>query len=346
MTDHLQRFLLSTRATLLEALGAIDRGAQEIAFVTDDDGKVVGTVTDGDVRRGLLAGKGLDAAVSSVMNPAFISLPVGTAEDDAVRTMLSRGIKALPVLEPDGRLADLLRLQNLLRIRERPNWALVMAGGRGTRLESLTHAIPKPMLPIGNQPLLERIITHLVSHGIRRIYISVHFMARMIQDHFGDGSRFGCHIEYLHETEPLGSGGCLSLLPEVPKVPVFVMNGDLLTRMHVGRMLDFQDRHGFAATVGVRNYTFTIPFGVVETDGLTIRRLTEKPQVAHTINAGMYAITPELVARVPKNTFFPITNLFERALAEGQSIGAYSIEDEWVDIGVPEEYFSHHQQES
>lgn len=343
MPVQAHRYLVSPTATVLEALAAIDAGAQEIAFVQDESGRVLGTVTDGDIRRGLLAGRPLDSPVAQVMTTQFTSVPEGTPHVEAIALMLQRSIKAVPVLDASGRLVDLFRLQTMLRVRQRPNWALVMAGGKGTRLEGLTHAIPKPMLPIGDRPLLERIVTHLVSHGIQRIFISVQHMARMIQDHFQDGRHLGCQIEYLVEDAPLGSGGCLSLLPERPEHPLFVMNGDLLTRMHVGRMLDFHTQHDFSATLGVRNHAFTVPFGVVETAGHQIVRLTEKPQVSHTINAGMYAIAPALFDRVPKQTFFPITTLFEQAIAEGAQVGAYSIEDEWVDIGVPEQYYSHHQ---
>jgi dTDP-glucose pyrophosphorylase len=343
MPSKLLAFQVPLSATLIDALRAIDAGAMEIAFVVDAQDAVIGTLTDGDIRRALLAGSPLDTPVDGVFNTGFVRAESGTPEDEAVRLMLARGVKALPLIDEQGRLADVLTLSGLLKSRRRPNAALIMAGGRGSRLEELTHAIPKPMLPIGNQPLLERIVTHIVSHGIERIFISIHFMGEMIRDHFGDGSRFGCSIEYLQETTPLGSGGCLSLLPDDIYEPLFVMNGDLITRLNVGRMLDFHARHGFAATMGVRSWSVNVPFGVVEIDNNQVAAISEKPQLTRTINAGMYVLGPELVRTVPSDEMFPITNLFEAAIKRGQGVGAYSIENEWVDIGVPEQYFMHHQ---
>lgn len=343
MPARLAAFQVPVTSSLLDALRAIDAGAMEIAFVVDEQGVVQGTLTDGDIRRALLAGRPLHESVADVFHHNFVRADDGTPEDEAVRTMLARGVKALPLIDSAGRLADVVTLSGLLKARRRPNAALVMAGGRGSRLEELTHAIPKPMLPIGNQPLLERIVGHIVSHGIDRIFISIHFMGEMIRDHFGDGSRFGCSIEYLQESTPLGSGGCLSLLPDGIDEPLFVMNGDLITRLNVGRMLDFHARHGYAATMGVRSWSVNVPFGVVDVDGSRVTAISEKPQLTRTINAGMYVIGPELIRTVPPNQMFPITTLFEQAIASGDGVGAYSIENEWVDIGVPEQYFMHHQ---
>ena len=165
----------------------------------------------------------------------------------------------------------------------------------------------------------------------------------MIEDHFGDGSAFRCSIEYLREQEPLGSGGCLSLLPEAPTAPVLVMNGDLLTRFNVGRLLDFHAHEDLVATIGVRNYSVEIPFGVVQVERARVTELIEKPTLNRDINAGIYAISPELFSRVPSGQMFPITSLFQDAISRGEGVGAYSIEEEWVDIGLPEQYFAHHQ---
>jgi len=208
----------------------------------------------------------------------------------------------------------------------------VMAGGRGTRLGSITENLPKPMIRVAGRPILERLILHLVGFGVRRVFLSVNYLAQTIIDHFGDGTRFGCRIDYLRESEPLGTGGALSLLPEVPKHSLLVLNGDLVTQANFGEMLDFHDQGRHAATMAVRQYSHQVPFGCVEVEGDRILRLEEKPLVVRVVNAGIYVLTPPVVARVPKGPCL-ITSLFEESLEKGESIGAFEIHEDWLDIG-------------
>jgi dTDP-glucose pyrophosphorylase len=336
------RLAIIETSTLLDALRVIDDGAIEICFVVDDNGLVLGTMTDGDIRRAILRGVPLDGSVAGLYNVNFVSVKSGTPNAAAIQLMINRRIKALPVLDAEGKLVAALDLPTLLQRHRRPNRALIMAGGRGTRLNDLTHAIPKPMLPIGDRPILERIVNHLVSHGIERLYISIHFMGEMIRDYFGDGSRFQCDIQYVKEETPLGSGGCLSILPDTQTEPLFVINGDLLTRVNVGQMLDFHQSRGFEATMGVRSWSVQVPYGIVETSDSRVRSLAEKPAITRTINTGIYVISPEIIQRLEPGKAFPITQIFDDALCGGRPIGAYSIEDEWVDIGQPQDYFENH----
>ena len=231
-------------------------------------------------------------------------------------------------------------LQVSLLNRKCESWAVIMAGGKGERLGELTNAIPKPMLPVGDRPILERIIQLLISHGIRRIFISVNYLARMIQDYFGDGSRYHCRIEYLHETKALGTGGALSLLPEVPKASVLLINGDLLTNLNLTRFLEFHEKGGHHITAALRDHSIQVPFGVADVEGSRISRLREKPVLSYQINAGIYAIVPDALELIPRDLFFPVTKLIDICLEKSLSVGGYHIQETWKDIGLPEEYWN------
>lgn len=246
--------------------------------------------------------------------------------------MQSLVIHQVPVVDESGRVVGLHLLHELLGGIERPHWAVVMAGGRGTRLAPLTESIPKPMVRVAGRPILERLILHLVGFGIRRIFLSVHYLADVISSYFGDGSKFGCRIEYLQESEPLGTGGALSLLKEKPSSPVLVLNGDLVTQANLADMLDFHGRGRFVATMGVRQYTHQVPFGCVELKGGQVVGLEEKPILDRSVNAGIYVLEPSLLGRVPKAAY-PITALFEECLERREPIGAFEIRDDWLDVG-------------
>jgi dTDP-glucose pyrophosphorylase len=325
-------------STLLETLRVIDASGLEVALLCNAGGKLIGVATDGDCRRAIIAGKSLDTPISMIANARFTSVGPEVNRAEAVQMMLERGFNCLPVIDPKGQLTDLHTLRNAMLGSRSQSWAVIMAGGKGERLGELTSAIPKPMLPIGDRPILEWIIQLLVSHGIRRIFISVNYLGKMIEDHFGDGSGHLCRIDYIQETEPLGTGGPLALLPEQPKSPVVVMNGDLLTGINISRMLAFHRAGSFAATMALREHTVKVPFGVAEIDGVRVSKLIEKPALKYRINAGIYVLDPQVVARVPKGRMFPITELLEGCMADRLAVGAYHMQEVWNDIGLPEEY--------
>lgn len=333
--DHLQ---LDARATIRDALAALERGGQAIVFVHGDDQRVIGTITDGDLRRALLRGEPLDAPrLTEVMHREFTAVGVETGRAEALDLMSARGIGQLPVLDDAGRLVGLHTVGHLLSPERRENPVVILAGGRGTRLYPITRSIPKPMVTVAGRPILERIVLHLMSCGFRNIYLSVNHLAHVIEQHFGDGERFGCTIRYLHEREPLGTGGPMSLLEPAPELPVIVLNGDLVTQCDLGGMLDFHERGGYVATIGLKTYTVEVPFGVAEVEGHMLRRLEEKPAEQRLINAGMYVLSPGAVRMIPGDTEFPITDLFGRCLDEGRPVGAYVVDDEWIDIGRRDE---------
>ncbi len=336
MSD-LTQIIVPATATALEAMRAIDRSGLEVALVCDDARRLLAVVTDGDLRRALLGGKSLDLPAVEVGNRRFTSVKPGTPRADVVALMLDKSFKSVPVLDEQGRLEDLITLHGALSTATRPNWAVIMAGGKGERLGELTQAIPKPMLPIGDKPIIEHIVNLLVGHGIRRIFISVNYLGRMIEDHFGDGSKWRAKISYLREDRPLGTGGALSLLPEKPTAPILVMNGDLVTAVNLGRMLDEHARLGVDATVGLRDHVVKVPFGVVEHVGGRVTALREKPTLHYAINAGIYCLEPSILAGIPGDRLYPITELLD-ACMKGRGLGAFHIQENWNDVGLPEEY--------
>lgn len=347
MSESTQRVSLAeaivgSDATLLETMHSIDRSGLEVALVCDHDHRLLAVVTDGDLRRGLLRGLALDAPVTDVANTHFTAVAPGIDRPEVIQMLLQKGIACLPVVDAQGRLVDLFTFRGALAMERLPSWALIMAGGRGERLGELTQALPKPMLPIGDRPILERLVQLLVSHGVSQIFIAINYLGAMIIDHFGDGSRFHCSIEYLREDQPLGTGGAVALLPEPPRHPLLVLNGDLLTNISVTRLLEFHRGGRYSATIALRDHCINVPFGVAELDGEQVLRLIEKPSLHYHINAGIYVLDPEVCARVPRAQYLPITNLLAGCLDSGLPVGAFRIQESWDDIGLPQEYLRLH----
>jgi NDP-sugar pyrophosphorylase family protein len=247
--------------------------------------------------------------------------------------MKARRIQQVPVLSPDGSLVGLHLLHELIGSVDRPNWAVLMAGGKGTRLQPLTNGLPKPMIPIAGRPILERLILHLVGYGIRRIFVSINYLGELVESYFGDGSQLGCSIEYLREEQALGTGGSLSLLPELPKDPLVVMNGDLVTGLDVDEFLAYHAKLGCVASVGIREYCHTVPFGAVDVKNGKLFRISEKPTYSWMVNTGCYVLNPDLVARVPQNTECTILSIIESALERKEAVGAYTVTQDWMDVG-------------
>lgn len=335
----LSTLLVAPTASLLEAMAVIDREGIELVFVAEKGGRVLGTLSDGDVRRAILSGHPLDArgGVRHAMQSKFTSVGPRVGRAEVLDRMRALGISAVPVLGKDGKMEALHHLYELIGASAKPNAAVIMAGGRGTRLGELTATTPKPMLAVAGRPILERLVLQLVGHGIRRIYLAISYLGHVIEEHFGDGSRFGCEIRYLRERHPLGSGGPLSLVARFEKEhPVVVMNGDLVTELDVTRLVRFHDHGRYVATMCLRTHQVQIPFGVAEVRDDELLSLREKPREDYLINAGVYVISPELLPLVPKRTEFPMTSLFDLCFARKKRVGAHLLDGDWIDIGHPE----------
>lgn len=334
MTQRWRDALIPPHATVRDALARIGTSRCHIALVADDSGRLLGTVTDGDIRRALLGTVSLDAPVREVMTRTPITVPPGSDNVACIALMKSRSILQLPVID-GGRIVGLILLEDLVAPAAslRPNWVMLMAGGRGERLRPLTEQLPKPMLPIGGRPLLEIIIEEAARFGLKRFYLSVNYRAEAIIDHFGDGSRFGVEIRYLREDQQMGTAGALSLLRERPADPLLVMNGDLLTKLDFARLLDYHKARGADITVCVRAFDVELPFGVLTVDGESIRSIVEKPVEKFLVNAGIYVLQPSLIDRVPQGRRFDMPDLIREVLADGHAVRGFPIHEYWIDIG-------------
>ena len=285
----------------------------------------------------MLRGISMSDPLGPVLSTNFLAMAPNQTRADALDLMLARHISALPVLDEAGRPVALHLLHGFLEPVARENWAVIMAGGRGTRLKPLTDAVPKPMLRVAGRPILERIVLHLVGHGIHRIFISVNYLAQVIEDHFGDGESLGARIEYLREDRPLGTAGALGLLPAKPDRTLVLLNGDLVTSVAIDALIDSHERGGFAATVGTRRYVHSVPFGCIERNGDRIVGLEEKPAITREVNTGIYALAPWVVGLVHVGQAITMPDLIAELLGRGEPVGAFEVEDDWVDVGQREQ---------
>ena len=322
-----------------EAIATLDRVAVRIVMVVDPDRRLLGTLTDGDVRRALLKQRPLTTPINQIMCATPRTAGLGWSRERILTIMETYQLLQLPVVSPEGKVIGLETLHDLLHKPRRDNPVFLMAGGFGTRLRPLTQNCPKPLLKVGDKPILELILERFISSGFHHFFISTHYMSEMIRDHFGDGSEWGVSIRYIHEDAPLGTGGALGLLPhDEINLPLFMMNGDLLTTLKFESLLGFHEEHAGAATMCVREYEHCVPYGVVQNDGHRIQSMVEKPVQRFFINAGIYLLSPELVKRVAPGTRVDMPTLLEREIAEGRDVNMFPVHEYWLDIGRMEDF--------
>lgn len=330
--------LVNADMSLRDALACIDGAGSQMALVVDEQRRLLGTLSDGDARRGLLKGLQLSDKVSAAMH---LNPTVARSEQSRhaiLMTMRQCGLHQIPVVNDDGTVIGMEVLNDFLAATTKENWVVIMAGGLGKRLEHLTRDTPKPMLRVGSKPLLETIVEGYADQGFRRFYFAVNYKAEQIEQHFGDGNRFGIEIRYIREKKRLGTAGALSLLPEQPKEPFLVTNADLLTKEDFGYMLDQHTESGADATMGVRNYEMQVPFGVVREEDGFIRSIDEKPLHRFTVSAGIYVLSPKMLELVPKETEFDMPALFENGVRNGLRARCHRIDGYWLDIGRLSDY--------
>ena len=326
-------FFVKENMPLIEALRRIDLGTLQIAIV-ERDGRIVGTLTDGDVRRALLGGAGLDAPVEQVMNRTPITAPAGISNEAALVLMRRHSIHQLPIVDADGKVTEVKLIDDLgLNPSYADHWVVLMAGGLGARLKPLTDETPKPLLQVGDKPILETVMGGFIKAGFGKFFLSVNYKAEMIQEYFGDGSTWGVEIEYLQEKERLGTAGALSLMPKRPTRPFFVMNGDLLTTVNFEQMLKYHSEHQAFTTICVREHSVTVPFGVVEFDDHRLTAIREKPTHKYFINAGVYLLDPGVLDFIGQNEAVDMPTLIERTVAKGKSSVVFPLREYWIDVG-------------
>jgi len=328
-----KKTLMRPDRPIIEAMRIIDESALQIALVVDEDMRLVGVITDGDIRRAVLRGMTLDLPVHQIMFKDFTTVGIHASRDEILDLMKEKDLKQIPVIDEQGCVIDLRVLVDLIRLSDRENWAVIMAGGVGSRLQPLTDDCPKPLLMVGNKPLLETIVENFAEFGIRKIFVSVNYKAEMIEAFLGNGSRWNIDIRYLREKERMGTVGALGLLPERPAHPFIVMNGDVLTKVNFQYLLDFHQVHRAKATMCVRDYHFQVPYGVVRTDQHRLTGIDEKPVQQFFVNAGIYVLEPEVLNIIPHDAYLDMPDLFGRLFKEGHETIVFPIHEYWMDIG-------------
>lgn len=331
--------LVDPECSMEKAIATLDQVAVRIVMVVDRERRLLGTLTDGDVRRALLKQRPLSTPVSEVMCSTPRTAERDWSKERILSVMERYQLLQLPVLDGSGVVIGLETLHDLLNKPRRNNPVFLMAGGFGTRLRPLTHNCPKPLLKVGDKPILELILERFINSGFHRFFISTHYMPEMIREHFGDGSRWGVSIRYIHEESPLGTGGALGLLPhDEIDLPMFMMNGDLLTTLDFENVLDFHQAHSGSATMCVREYEYCVPYGVIQSDGHRIRSMVEKPVQRFFINAGIYLLSPELVKSVSAGTRIDMPTLLEGEISAGRDVNMFPVHEYWLDIGRMEDF--------
>lgn len=334
MRQHWQQVLIRQEATLRATIEVIDRAALQIALVVDEQEKLLGVVTDGDIRRALIRGLSLDHPVFEVMNKRPKVAALQDSKTQLIAIMEGHHLYQLPVVDEQGRVVQLESLQALYKQPSFPNPVFLMAGGFGTRLRPYTDDCPKPLLEIGGKPILETIIENFVKSGFRQFYIAVHYRAQQIKDYFGDGGRWGIKIDYIDETEPMGTAGAIGLMPDnLPDVPLIVMNGDILTQIDFSRLLAYHNEQQAIATLCVRQYEYQIPYGVVTLEQQRVIGIEEKPLQSCLANAGIYVLDHSLIDSIAAQKKLDMPTLLNQQVARGETVSMFPVNDYWLDIG-------------
>ena len=345
MLTDISVLFVSSNSSIRDAITCLEDNNAKIALVVDDDKRLLDTITDGDVRRAILAGINLDDSGSSLRirknssanYSKAITAPIGTETSQLLKIIKERDVRHVPLVDDNDSVISLVTARELIANDILPIQAVVMAGGAGTRLRPLTEDVPKPMVNLGGRPMLERSIEQLRESGISRVMVTTHYKGELISDHFGDGDGFGVKIDYVQEDKPMGTAGALSQLEPSDK-PLLVMNGDILTRVDFRAMLDFHVDHNADMSVAVRTHEFIVPYGVMEIENERIIKVTEKPTINHFINAGIYLLNPDIARLVPESGYYDMTELINHLVAEGKKVISFPIREYWLDIGQHSDY--------
>ena len=344
MHTDLATLCVGPQSSVHEAMAQIEKSRLGIVLVVDAEGKLLGTITDGDLRRAMLAGAGLDqsleqllAAKRSSPRATPVTAPVDSQSSTLLELLRRHNIVHLPLVDSEGRVVALSTLDEFVPQQPLPLQAVIMAGGAGSRLRPLTEDLPKPMLPIGDRPLMEITVQQLKAAGISFVNVAVHHKSEKITEHFGDGKGFGVDIKYVTEDRPLGTAGALGLM-DTPQETLLVINGDILTQVDFRAMLAYHREHGADLTVAVHQHHLQLPYGVIECDGPTVTGLSEKPLLRFFINAGIYLLEPAVCSYIPAGERYDMTELIQRLMDEGRPVQAFPVSEYWIDVGQHAEY--------
>ena len=332
-----EKALIGPEATFRDALISIDSTGAGIALVVDGDRRLLGALSDGDVRRALIKGAGMEDRAIGAANKKPVSADDHQDPAAMLATLRAHSLRQLPILDAGRRVVGMVTVEDFLNIPVRTNPVVIMAGGKGERLAELTRDTPKPMLTVGSRPILDTIVGNLAGQGFRNFWLAVNYKAEQIEGHFGDGSAMGLDIRYLREEKPLGTCGALSLMPR-PDEPFVVTNGDVLAKADYSHLLDSHLQSDALATVVVRDYQMQVPFGVVNANGAQVIRIDEKPTQSYTISAGVYVLSPAVLDLIPGDVFYDMPTLIADMIARELPVRLQRAEGYWMDIGRPTEY--------
>lgn len=335
--DIWRKAILPYNSTIQDVIRNLDKVAIKIVLIVNEAGELQGTISDGDIRRGLLRGLDLKSSIESVVYRNPLVVPPEVSRETVRQLMGSNKIQQIPVVDDQHHVVGLHLWDAITLSPDRQNVMVIMAGGKGTRLLPHTEKCPKPMLPVAGKPMLEHIIDRAKLEGISHFVLAIHYLGQMVEDYFGNGERFHVRIDYLREQSPLGTAGALGLLNPRPEFPFLVTNGDVLTDIHYGELLDFHSRHNAAATMAVRVHEWQHPYGVVQTKGIDITGFEEKPVHRSHINAGVYALEPDVLNCMVDGSHCDMPTLFERLQAKSLRTVAYPIHEPWLDVGRPDD---------
>jgi dTDP-glucose pyrophosphorylase len=335
ITELWRQSILTGNTSIQQAICNLDLVAIKIVLVVDANGELQGTISDGDIRRGLLKGLGLDSSIATIIHRNALVVPPEMTREMVKQLMVANKIQQIPIVNEQRHVVGLHLWDELTTTPERRNVMIIMAGGQGTRLRPYTEDCPKPLLTIAGKPMLEHIIQRAKQEGFRHFILAIHYLGHMIERHFGNGESLGVQIDYLRENSPLGTAGAIGLLDPRPDMPFLVTNGDVITDVRYGEVLDFHSRHGAAATMAVRMHEWQHPYGVVQTQGVEIVGFDEKPVARSYINAGVYVISPSALSVITRGAYCDMPILFQRLREKSERTVAYPMHEPWLDVGRP-----------
>jgi len=336
--EKIRDIIIGEDTSILDALKIIDKSSKQIALIVDNKQKLLGTLSDGDIRRALLNNISLNDSVKHIYFKEPTVANINNSREEIVNICISKKIHQIPIVDNNGNLIGLEILDELISKKTKSNKVILMVGGLGTRLRPLTEKTPKPMLHVGGKPILQTIVENFVNYGFTNITMCVGYKSNIIQDYFGDGSKFGANIDYVLENKRMGTAGALSLLKTKPEKPFFVMNGDLLTNVNFEHLLNFHLENSSLATMCVREYDFQVPYGVVNVKNNKILSIEEKPVQKFFVSAGIYMLNPETIEYIPKNQFYDMPTLFENLINNQKNVISFPLREYWLDIGHIDEY--------
>jgi len=333
----INNIIISKNSTIKEALEIINNGSMRIVLVIENL-KLIGIIDDSDIRRAMLRNYNLSDSITDIINKNPVVCHINDTKEKILQTAILKKVYEIPIVDDNGNIAGIEELDELLKEQKKKNKVVLMVGGLGSRLKPLTDDLPKPLLKVGNKPILETIIEKISEYGFKDFILSVNYKSGMIEEYFGDGKDFGVDIKYIHEEKRLGTAGALSLMKEDLIDDFFVMNGDLLTNINFEHLKDFHVKHNASATMCVREYDFQVPFGVVNINEGEIVSIEEKPVHKFFVNAGIYMLSPDVIHNIPQNEFYDMPELFKNLIDSRKNTVSFPIREYWLDIGRVEEF--------